>query len=48
AGKSTLMAILYGYYHADAGTLEVNGQPVQIANSQQAIALGIGMVHQHF
>ncbi|MDP0919325.1 ATP-binding cassette domain-containing protein, partial [Klebsiella pneumoniae] len=28
AGKSTLMAILYGYYHADAGTLEVNGQPV--------------------
>mmetsp|Transcript_6590 Transcript_6590/g.27247 ORF Transcript_6590/g.27247 Transcript_6590/m.27247 type:complete len:465 (+) Transcript_6590:4383-5777(+) len=42
------MAILYGYYHADAGTLEVNGQPVQIANSQQAIALGIGMVHQHF
>ncbi|RTL18078.1 MAG: ABC transporter ATP-binding protein [Burkholderiales bacterium] len=48
AGKSTLMAILYGYYHADAGTLEVNGQPAQIANSQQAIALGIGMVHQHF
>lgn len=48
AGKSTLMAILYGYYHADAGTIEVNGQAVHIANSQQAIALGIGMVHQHF
>ena len=48
AGKSTLMAILYGYYHADSGTIEVNGQRVHIANSQQAIALGIGMVHQHF
>ncbi len=48
AGKSTLMAILYGYYQADAGGIEVNGQAVQIANSQQAIALGIGMVHQHF
>ncbi|NCT85145.1 MAG: ABC transporter ATP-binding protein [Comamonadaceae bacterium] len=48
AGKSTLMAILYGYYHADSGSLEVNGQPVHIANSQQAIQLGIGMVHQHF
>lgn len=48
AGKSTLMAILYGYYHADSGHIDVNGQPVQIANSQQAIQLGIGMVHQHF
>ncbi|RZJ09331.1 MAG: ABC transporter ATP-binding protein [Rubrivivax sp.] len=48
AGKSTLMAILYGYYHADSGHIEVNGQRVHIANSQQAIALGIGMVHQHF
>ena len=48
AGKSTLMAILYGYYHADSGSIEVNGQPVHIANSQQAIQLGIGMVHQHF
>ena len=48
AGKSTLMAILYGYYHADAGTIEVDGAPVRIANSQQAIQLGIGMVHQHF
>jgi len=48
AGKSTLMAILYGYYQADAGHIEVQGQRVQIANSHQAIALGIGMVHQHF
>ncbi len=48
AGKSTLMAILYGYYQADAGSITVNGQPVQIRNSHEAIALGIGMVHQHF
>ncbi len=48
AGKSTLMAILYGYYQADAGAIEINGQPVRIANSQQAMGLGIGMVHQHF
>jgi ABC-type branched-subunit amino acid transport system ATPase component len=48
AGKSTLMAILYGYYLADAGHIEVNGQPARIANSHEAIALGIGMVHQHF
>ncbi len=48
AGKSTLMAILYGYYHADEGHIEINGQPVHITNSHQAIALGIGMVHQHF
>ncbi len=48
AGKSTLMAILYGYYHADSGHIEVNGQRVSIDNSQQAIQLGIGMVHQHF
>lgn len=48
AGKSTLMAILYGYYQADAGHIEVNGAKAEIANSHQAIALGIGMVHQHF
>ena len=48
AGKSTLMAILYGFYQADSGHIEVNGEKVNIANSQQAIALGIGMVHQHF
>ncbi|MFY8118299.1 MAG: ABC transporter ATP-binding protein [Roseateles sp.] len=48
AGKSTLMAILYGYYQADEGHIEVDGQRVEIANSQQAIRQGIGMVHQHF
>jgi ABC-type uncharacterized transport system ATPase subunit len=48
AGKSTLMSILYGFYQADGGTIEVDGTPVQIRNSRDAIALGIGMVHQHF
>ncbi len=48
AGKSTLMSILYGFYEADGGEIEVEGRPVQIAGSRQAIALGIGMVHQHF
>ena len=42
------MAILYGYYQADAGTIEVDGQVAQIRNSHEAIAQGIGMVHQHF
>jgi general nucleoside transport system ATP-binding protein len=48
AGKSTLMSILYGFYQADSGQIDVNGKPVQIRNSHDAIALGIGMVHQHF
>ncbi|MFC5509792.1 ABC transporter ATP-binding protein [Massilia jejuensis] len=48
AGKSTLMSILYGYYHADSGQLLIDGQARSIRNSQEAIALGIGMVHQHF
>ncbi|WP_293764736.1 ABC transporter ATP-binding protein [uncultured Aquitalea sp.] len=48
AGKSTLMSILYGYYQADSGDIKVNGQDVRIRNSQEAINLGIGMVHQHF
>ena len=48
AGKSTLMAILYGFYQADAGAIQIEGVPVQIAGSKAAIALGIGMVHQHF
>jgi ABC-type uncharacterized transport system ATPase subunit len=48
AGKSTLMSILYGYYNADSGALLIDGQPQDIRTSQQAIALGIGMVHQHF
>ena len=48
AGKSTLMSVLYGLHAADRGTIEVSGQPVQIRNPHEAIALGIGMVHQHF
>jgi simple sugar transport system ATP-binding protein len=48
AGKSTLMSILYGYYRADSGEILLDGQARRIHNSQEAIALGIGMVHQHF
>ncbi|CUA82627.1 nucleoside ABC transporter ATP-binding protein [Gulbenkiania indica] len=48
AGKSTLMSILYGYYQADAGSIHVGGRETRIRNSHEAIALGIGMVHQHF
>ncbi|MEM6678329.1 MAG: ABC transporter ATP-binding protein [Pseudomonadota bacterium] len=48
AGKSTLVSILYGFYEADAGTIEIDGKRVDIANASDAIALGIGMVHQHF
>ena len=48
AGKSTLMSVLYGFYAADSGSIEVFGQPATIRNADEAIALGIGMVHQHF
>ena len=48
AGKSTLMSILYGLYRADAGEIRVDGQPVEMASPRDAIAHGIGMVHQHF
>ena len=48
AGKSTLMKIIYGAVRPDAGRVHWNGQPVQIANPQQARALGIAMVFQHF
>ena len=48
AGKSTLMSILYGFYQADSGSIELDGRPVNIGGSREAIALGIGMVHQHF
>ncbi len=48
AGKSTLMSILYGYYGADSGEIFINGKAETIPNSHDAIALGIGMVHQHF
>jgi ABC-type uncharacterized transport system ATPase subunit len=48
AGKSTLMNILYGLYKADAGEILVNGKPVEFSSAKDAIASGIGMVHQHF
>jgi simple sugar transport system ATP-binding protein len=48
AGKSTLMNILYGLYQPDEGQVLVNGEPVQFASPRDAIARGIGMVHQHF
>ncbi|WP_374652561.1 ABC transporter ATP-binding protein [Dongia sp.] len=48
AGKSTLMSIVYGFYEADSGEIRIDGQAVEIASSADAIAAGIGMVHQHF
>ena len=48
AGKSTLMSILYGFYEADGGEIRVDGKPASISSPRSAIALGIGMVHQHF
>ena len=48
AGKSTLMRVLYGMYPADGGQITVRGKEVKIASPRDAIALGIGMVHQHF
>ena len=48
AGKSTLMSILFGFYAADKGEIKVQGKSVKIKSSTDAIALGVGMVHQHF
>ena len=48
AGKSTLMNVLYGLYHPDQGEILVNGTPVRMSSPREAIARGIGMVHQHF
>ncbi len=48
AGKSTLMSILYGFYQADSGSVAIHGAPAQIRQTRDAIALGVGMVHQHF
>jgi ABC-type uncharacterized transport system ATPase subunit len=48
AGKSTLMKTLYGMHQPDEGTIEVNGSLVTFHSPAEAIAVGIGMVHQHF
>ena len=48
AGKSTLMSVLFGLYQPEEGEIHKNGQKVEIRNPNDATALGIGMVHQHF
>jgi simple sugar transport system ATP-binding protein len=48
AGKSTAMRIAYGFYTADSGEILINGKVREIRTPHDAIALGIGMVHQHF
>jgi general nucleoside transport system ATP-binding protein len=48
AGKTTLVNILFGMYRADAGQVRIEGHPVTIHSPADALAAGIGMVHQHF
>src|SRR5262244_3636466 len=48
AGKSTAMRIAYGFYRPDDGDIFIDGKPAEIHTPHDAIALGIGMVHQHF
>ena len=48
AGKSTLMSVLFGLYHPEEGEIRKNGKTVEINDPNDANALGIGMVHQHF
>jgi simple sugar transport system ATP-binding protein len=48
AGKSTLVNVIFGLYQPDSGELRVRGEPVRFTSSSDAIARGIGMVHQHF
>ena len=48
AGKTTLMRIAFGMLQPDAGTVEIDGAPVSLSSSADAIRRGLGMVHQHF
>lgn len=48
SGKTTLMNMLSGIYHPDAGTIKIAGKEVTISSPEDAMALGIGMIHQHF
>ena len=48
AGKSTIMKILYGLYHADSGEILINGAQCSIKTPKDAMSLGIGMIQQHF
>ena len=48
AGKSTLVSILYGFHTADSGEILIDGEPAHLGGAADAIAHGIGMVHQHF
>src|SRR3972149_9255828 len=48
AGKTTLVNTLYGLHQPDSGRIKLRGQEIHLRNSRDAIARGIGMVHQHF
>ncbi len=48
AGKSTLMSVLFGLYQVEEGIIKIDGVEVSIKDPNDANALGIGMVHQHF
>ncbi|MFD1514210.1 ABC transporter ATP-binding protein [Halomarina rubra] len=48
SGKTTLMSVLYGLYEKDAGTVVVDGEPREFDSPRDAMAAGVGMIHQHF
>src|SRR3990172_4723612 len=48
AGKSTLMSVLAGLYRPEAGSIILRGEPVNFNSPRDAIARGLGMIHQHF